>query len=87
MSTDWLGLIIEEASGRTLGAYLAEHVYGPLKMVESTFGPTGEQRARLIRSQRYSSVPLRKQYEPVGMTREHHALRARAAGVPCTGGT
>jgi CubicO group peptidase (beta-lactamase class C family) len=46
--TDWLGLIVERLTGQTLGAYLAENVYGPLGMTDSTFHPTAEQRARLL---------------------------------------
>lgn len=48
LSTDWLGLVVEQISSQTLGAYLAEHVYGPLAMVDSTFHPTAEQRSRLM---------------------------------------
>lgn len=48
VSTDWLGLVIERLSGQTLGAYLTEHVYTPLGMIDSTFHPTDEQRARLM---------------------------------------
>ncbi|MGV0788381.1 serine hydrolase domain-containing protein [Mycolicibacterium sp. XJ2] len=48
VSTDWLGLVVEAVSGRTLGDYLAEHVYGPLGMTDSTFAPSDEQRARLL---------------------------------------
>jgi CubicO group peptidase (beta-lactamase class C family) len=48
VNVDWLGLAIERLSGETLGAYLAEHVYGPLGMIDSTFHPTDGQRARLL---------------------------------------
>ena len=48
VNTDWLGLVIEAVSGQSLSAYLAEHVYGPLGMTETTFDPTDEQRARLL---------------------------------------
>lgn len=47
-STDWLGLIVEHLSGQALGPYLAERVYGPLGMTESTFHPTDDQRSRLL---------------------------------------
>ena len=47
VSTDWVGMVVEAASGQTLADYLAEHVYGPLGMADSTFDPTDEQRARL----------------------------------------
>lgn len=43
---DWVGLIVEAVSGRTLGEYLAEHVTGPLGMVDTTFAPTADLLAR-----------------------------------------
>lgn len=49
VSTDWVGQVVEAVSGQTLGDYLAEHVYGPLNMTDSTFAPSDEQRARLLR--------------------------------------
>jgi len=48
VNTDWLGLAVERVSGQSLGEYLAEHVYGPLGMRDSTFAPTAEQRSRLL---------------------------------------
>jgi len=48
VSTDWLGLLVEAVSGQSLSSYLAEHVYGPLKMTDSTFSPSPEQQARLL---------------------------------------
>lgn len=48
VSTDWLGIVVEAVSGQTLADYLAEHVYGPLGMTDSTFAPSDEQRARLL---------------------------------------
>jgi methyl acetate hydrolase len=48
-NTDWLGLIVEKLSGQSLGSYLKEHVYGPLGMHDTTFAPSAEQRARLLR--------------------------------------
>ena len=49
VNTDWLGLVVEKISGASLGAYLKQHVYGPLRMNESTFAPSAEQKARLLR--------------------------------------
>ncbi len=48
VNTDWLGQVVEAVSGQTLGDYLAENVWGPLGMTDSTFAPTDEQRARLL---------------------------------------
>jgi CubicO group peptidase (beta-lactamase class C family) len=48
VSTDWLGQVVEALSGQTLGDYVAENVYGPLGMTDSTFTPSDEQHARLL---------------------------------------
>ncbi len=48
VSTDWVGMVVEAVSGQTLGDYLAEHVYGPLGMTDSTFAPSDEQRGRSL---------------------------------------
>jgi CubicO group peptidase (beta-lactamase class C family) len=48
VNTDWLGLVVERISGQSLGAYLAEHVWGPLGMTDSTFTLDDAQRARLL---------------------------------------
>jgi CubicO group peptidase (beta-lactamase class C family) len=48
INTDWLGQVIEAVSGQDLAAYLAEHVFGPLRMSETTFAPTEEQRRRVM---------------------------------------
>ncbi len=37
VSTDWVGLAVEAASGQPLDAYLAEHLTGPLGMVDTLF--------------------------------------------------
>src|SRR5712671_3963262 len=47
INIDWVGRIIEALSGKTLDAYLREHVCGPLGMDDTGFAPTGEQRSRL----------------------------------------
>ena len=49
VNTDWLGLIVEKLTGQRLGSYLQQHVYAPLGMNESSFAPSAEQRARLLR--------------------------------------
>jgi CubicO group peptidase (beta-lactamase class C family) len=38
ISTDWVGKTIEAITGRTLGGYIAEHITGPLGMVDTVFG-------------------------------------------------
>jgi methyl acetate hydrolase len=37
VSTDWLGLVVEQITGQRLGEYVAEHIYKPLGMADSTF--------------------------------------------------
>ena len=49
VNTDWLGLVVEKISGQRLGSYLQQQVYGPLGMKDSSFAPSAEQRARLLR--------------------------------------
>ena len=38
IGTDWVGLAVEAASGQRLDAYVAEHITGPLGMVDTVFG-------------------------------------------------
>ena len=47
MNTDWVGLAVEAASGQRLDAYLAEHVFGPLGMVDTAFVVPPAKRDRL----------------------------------------
>ena len=49
VNTDWLGLAVEKITGQSLGNCLRQHVYVPLGMNDSTFAPSAEQRARLLR--------------------------------------
>ena len=46
-NTDWLGLVVEAASGQKLDAYFDEHILGPLGMEQTTFHPTDQQRENL----------------------------------------
>lgn len=45
-STDWLGLVVETASGRTLDEVFADKVFRPLAMTETTFTPSDGLAAR-----------------------------------------
>ena len=38
---DWVGVMIETATGATLGEFVAENLTGPLGMVDTAFVPTG----------------------------------------------
>jgi CubicO group peptidase (beta-lactamase class C family) len=45
INTDWLGKVVEAASGSTLDVYVAEHITGPLGMTETAFLMDERQRA------------------------------------------
>ena len=47
LSTDVLGRVVEKASGMTLGAFLSERVFAPLKMRDTAFLVPKEKVARL----------------------------------------
>jgi methyl acetate hydrolase len=48
INTDWLGRVVEAASGTTLDAYVSEHILGPLGMEHTAFAIGDEQRADLV---------------------------------------
>jgi len=48
INTDWLGKVVEAASGLALDVALKEGITGPLGMDETSFAPSGEQRADLV---------------------------------------
>src|SRR5437899_3531200 len=47
LSTDVLGRVVEIVSGKPLGEFLAERIYRPLKMTDTTFLVPAEKRARI----------------------------------------
>ncbi len=47
INLDWVGLMVEAASGVTLGEYMREQVFEPLQMNDTGFAPGEEQIARL----------------------------------------
>lgn len=47
INIDWVGKAVEAVSGKKLGAYLAEHVFGPLGMTDTAFLITPSMRQRL----------------------------------------
>jgi CubicO group peptidase (beta-lactamase class C family) len=47
LSTDLLGVLVESVTGRRLGAWLQQHVFGPLGMVDTGFHVEPEQARRL----------------------------------------
>lgn len=49
LSFDVLGAVVEKIAGKSLGAHLAETLWKPLKMGDTTFRPTEAQLARVAR--------------------------------------
>jgi CubicO group peptidase (beta-lactamase class C family) len=49
LSFDVLGAVVEKITGKTLGGHLADTIWKPLKMDDSTFRPTEAQMARVAR--------------------------------------
>lgn len=56
LSFDVLGAVVEKITGKTLGGHLADTVWKPLKMNDTTFHPNDAQRARLAHP--FPSNPL-----------------------------
>lgn len=53
VATDVLGIAVERISGQRLGDYFAEHIFGPLGMVDTAFGTTEANHARLVDAYQY----------------------------------
>jgi CubicO group peptidase (beta-lactamase class C family) len=47
MSTDVLGRVVEVVSGKSLAAFFAERITGPLGMIDTAFAATGDKAARV----------------------------------------
>jgi len=60
INTDWLGKVVEAASGQSLDAYFTEHIFAPLGMTKTAFIMSPEQRA--------NSVPVHVPTEGGGWT-------------------
>ena len=61
VSTDWVGRAVEAASGQTLGAYMEEHIFGPLAMQDTGFAVAPdkvERRVPLLSRQADGLVPF-----------------------------
>jgi methyl acetate hydrolase len=46
IAIDWVGRLVEAASGQSLDAYFRDRIFGPLDMNDTGFRPTAEQQAR-----------------------------------------
>jgi methyl acetate hydrolase len=49
INIDWVGKMVETASGQTLDRYFQEHIFGPLGMSDTAFKIGAAQRARLAK--------------------------------------
>jgi len=49
INIDWAGKMVEAASGKKLGQYMAEHIFGPLGMTSTAFCITDDMRKRLAK--------------------------------------
>ena len=71
INIDWVGRLVEEASGQSLDAYFAEHITGPLGMKDTGFTVSLEQRTRqAVVHQREVDGPLTPQPFEVPLERE-----------------
>jgi CubicO group peptidase (beta-lactamase class C family) len=48
VNTDWLGKVVEAASGQPLDEYFDEHIFAPLNIENASFHPTDQQRENLV---------------------------------------
>jgi methyl acetate hydrolase len=49
INIDWAGKMVEAASGKKLGQYMAEHIFGPLGMTSTAFRITDGMRKRMAK--------------------------------------
>ena len=47
-STDWVGRLVEVASGQSLDRYFREHIFAPLKMADTHYSIPSEKQPRLV---------------------------------------
>ncbi len=66
VSTDVLGILIERISGQSLGAYFAEHIFGPLGMTDTSFKAAEGQAHRIPDCYAYDPVNKMKPVDKPG---------------------
>lgn len=66
VSTDVLGVLVERISGRTLGDYFAEQIFGPLGMSDTGFQPPADQAHRLPPAFAFHPTEKKKLVDPAG---------------------
>ncbi len=77
LSFEVLGAVVEKISGASLGGYLAESIWKPLKMTDTTFRPSDAQMARVARP--FPNNPLDGKPQAI-------AALTRPASFDCGGG-
>jgi methyl acetate hydrolase len=74
VNTDWLGRVVERVAGKGLDQVLAERVWGPLGMTDTTFAPSAEQRSRLMPvHQRQADGSFAPSVHDIPQASEYHA--------------
>jgi CubicO group peptidase (beta-lactamase class C family) len=53
-STDWVGRLVEVASGQSLDAYFREHIFTPLKMADTHYSIPAEKQPRVVAAHKRS---------------------------------
>lgn len=66
IATDILGVIVARVSGQSLGAYFAEHIFGPLGMTDTHFLVPADQAHRIPECTAYDPELVMKPYDPAG---------------------
>lgn len=51
-STDWVGRIVEQVSGKSLDAYFLQKIFTPLRMTDTFFNIPGDKESRLVTAHR-----------------------------------
>ena len=67
LAHDVLGAVIEVVSNESFGGYLKKHIYDPLGMVDTSFRPAPEQKARLTQQYGTKFENGKEMLEPVPM--------------------
>ncbi len=81
-ATDVLGRVLEVVSGQTLGAYLHEHIFKPLGMIDTGFFVPPEQHARI--AEPFSSDPEGGVQMRLIDVREQAAMESGGGGLAST---
>lgn len=66
VSTDVLGIIVSRVSGQSLGAYFAEHILGPLEMVDTYFKVPADKVGRMPDCYTFDAEKKMKLIDPAG---------------------